>query len=653
MNNTTNIKENPFLIEPLRYVSSLRKNIWIVFVGMFIFTLIGIAMALKKESKSWSATSKIIRYDKKISTPSDIPYQFQDFNYETALETIRTRANLLKLIEKLELQATPESLFSKFEIKRGRNSDIIEIIFTTEDKVLAAKGANELGNIFIQNFFTIQNAAIEKISNYYEKSKSSKILELQNAKKDISLFLSSNNLVSLENELQMKYDQLNIIQLEKLQNQTTIETLKTTINEITIELKSLPDEVKLRYAVRSANKKGLEQKRKELQRMKKKYTPAHPKIKTILSEIAQIKKTMREVKSVAPDEITYGTNPLKSEITIQYSKTKIAFESAKNRDFSLTKQIENLKQNIADLSMLHKKYDQLIMKKNEAKNQLQLVSNRLYDLKMTIESSKEDFKFFEKAQEPKYPKKSYKKVIVIMLSILGFVLSIIFIIIKEFLNNSVKTKFDLRERFGIKELVQLPVDKVYSKKIKHSFSYLANSLIAATQSHSHLISVGSDIPESSHPNVISLLLEQLNQQKKRTLHVEITSDFTNQEDNEKCMSLEKLLLNATHINENIDKAYWCIEDDYSIYTPDVVEVDSLIKELKNLDYDYVLIQAPAYSKAEHLIPLIVEFSDTFILSTKFGVSSRKVIHKLMKRIEHLDITKIKGIINEAHKYFLY
>ena len=653
MNKPTKIKENLLLIEPLKFVSALRKNIWIILVGIVLFALIGIAIALKNESKSWSATAKIIRYDKKISTPSDVPYQFQDFNYETALETIRTRANLLELIKKLGLSTTPEALFSKFEIKRGRNSDIIEVIFTNEDKKIATQGANELSHIFIKNFFTIQNAAIKKISIYYEKSKADKILELEVAKRNISRFLSENQLVSLDNELQMKYKQLNIIQLERLQNQTNIKAMKTTIKELEISIKSLPDEVKLRYAVRSANKKSLEQKRKDLQKLRKKYTPAHPKIKTILSEIAQIKKTIKQVKSVEPDEVTYGANPLKSEITIQYSKTKIAYESAKNRDVSLKKQIQNLKENIAKLSSLQKKYDQLVMKKEEAKSQLLLVSNRLYDLQMTIGSSKEDFKFFEKAQEPKYPKPSYKKVIVIMLSILGAILAIVFILVKEFLNNTVKTKFDLSERFGIKELVQLPIDKTYSSKIKHSFSYLANSLISSMQSNSSIITVGSDIPKANNPNVISLLLEQLNQRETKTLHIEVISEIDADEENKKCMSIEKLLLNASHVNNNIDKAYWCIKEDYSIYTPNVEEISSLMHELKNLHYDYIIIQVPAYTEAEHLIPVVIELSDAFILTTKFGVSSRKVIHKLIKRIEHIDFKKIKGVINEAHKYFTY
>ena len=101
----------------MRYLSALRKNWWVVLLAGIIFTLGGIGISKAKESNSWSGIAKVIRYDKKISMPTDIPYQFQNFNYETALETIRTRANLLELIKRLDLSTTPEALYSKFEIK--------------------------------------------------------------------------------------------------------------------------------------------------------------------------------------------------------------------------------------------------------------------------------------------------------------------------------------------------------------------------------------------------------------------------------------------------------------------------------------------------------------------------------------------------------
>jgi polysaccharide biosynthesis transport protein len=655
MKNTAKIKENHYLIEPMRYLSALRKNWWVVLLVGIVFTFGGIGISKAKESKSWSGIAKVIRYDKKISMPTDIPYQFQNFNYETALETIRTRANLLELIKRLELRTTPESLYSKFEIKRGRNSDIIEVIYTTDTKELAPKGANTLSEIFIKNFYTIQNAAIEKIYAYYENSKQNKVTELEYAKKEIAKFLNKNDLISLKNELEMLYSQLNIIQLERLQNQTKTKAFKTAIREIRSSLKSLPDEVKLRYAVRSANKKALELKIKELQRLKKVYTSVHPKIKMIQSEIQQIKNTIKQEKSAAPDEVTYGSNPLKDEMKIELSKTKIAYATAINSEVALQVQIKELKKNITNLSSLKKQFDKLNTNKEEAQSQLKLVSDRLYDLKITIGSSKEDFKFFERAKEPKFPKPSYKKVIVTVLGVFGIILAIALIIVREFLNNSVKTKFDLSERFGIKEVVQLPIGKELTNDIKHSFSYLANSLISSSSDNTKLIAVGSDIPKGMSTNVISMLLEQLNQQNKNTLYVEIVTN-ADEEIAHKAFSLKnrpsKETLSVNHISENIDKAYWTIEQNYSIFIPEAESITLVVEQLRGLGYDYVIVQLPPYSEAEHFVPTLVDLSDAFLLIAEFGISSRKVIHQLVRRIEESSIDKIKGVINETHKYFI-
>jgi len=146
MSSPTKIKENLFLIEPMRYVAALQSNLLNIILIISAFGFLGYSFATKQSTKSWSATTKIIRYQKEVSSSSDIPYQFQNFNYSTALETIRSRTNLTEFIKELQLQEseTPESVFSKFNIKRGRKSEITEVTFTVNNAEMAAQGANTL-----------------------------------------------------------------------------------------------------------------------------------------------------------------------------------------------------------------------------------------------------------------------------------------------------------------------------------------------------------------------------------------------------------------------------------------------------------------------------------------------------------------------------
>jgi len=657
MEKSSYIKENFLLVEPHRILAALRKNIIYILLGTLAFALFAVYIVKKDNSKTWSATSKIIRYSKQISQSSDVPYQFQDFNYETALETIRSRSNLQELIERLDLNgtATPESLFSKFEIKRGRNSDIVEIIYTSSVQALAAKGANELSKIFIEKFNTVQNAAIERIYTYYDKSRELEVIKYQAAKKDIDDFLRKHGLTSLENELQIQYALLNKLKLQEQENEANIMEYNTSITEITTSLKSLPEEVKLRYAVRSANKKALELKLKELERQKQVYTEEHPKIMMLRSEVSQLKDTIASAGAVEPDEVTYGTNPMKSELRIILGKTKIKYITAKDTTKILQEQIKAVQKKLNMLTTLQQEYEKLIRKKNELKAQLDMVSNRLYDLKISIGSSKEDFKLFELAKKPHFPNPSYKKTIVILLTFAGLFLSTLFIMIREFLDKKMKTRFDLEKRFGIKDTVALPQQKGFSLSNKKAFSFLANQIIGQKISSPHIITLGADIIPKSSTSISSMLLEHLIYQGHKVLHIQSAIPTSNSHVKHRIdlvQSPDKQLYTPEKTNENVDTLYWDIQDDFSVFIPNETYLENTFKSLKALAYDYIVIDIPPYKGAEHLVPMFITYTDTFLLYVEFKTSKRNIVHDLMSQIDEKHIYKIKGVISEVHKYFL-
>lgn len=657
MEKPSHIKESLFLVEPRRILGALRKNILYILLGTVGFALFAVYFVKKDESKSWSATSKIIRYSKQISQSSDVPYQFQDFNYETALETIRSRGNLAELIERLDLNdtASPESLFSKFEIKRGRNSDIVEIIFTSPTQALAAKGANELSKIFLDKFNTIQNAAIERIYDYYDESRKLKVISYQSAKKDMDDFLSKHGLTSLENTLQIQYALLGKLKLQEQENKTDIMEYNTSISEIISTIKSLPEEVKLRYAIRSANKKALELKFKELERQKQVYTEEHPKIMMLRSEVKQLEETIKKAAAVEPDEVTYGTNPMKSELRIILGKTKIQYIAAQGITKSLETQMKSVQKYLAKLTILKQEYDQLERTKNETQEQLKMVSNRLYDLKVSIGSSKEDFKLFEYAKTPHYPNPSYKKTVVILLTFVGLFLFTLFIVVREVLDKKIKTKFDLVTRFGIEDTVALPNEVGFSPSNRKIFSFLANRIIGNNVSFPHIITLGADISPRTTSGVTKMFLEHLVYQEHKILHIQSSSTSldTLREDTIDLVSpLDTQNYTPTKSKEGIDTLYWEIKDDFAVFIPNKSALEESFMVLKSLDYNYIVIDVPAYQGAEHLIPMFVQCTDTFLLYTEFKTSRRNILNDFMLHIEENHINKIKGVIIDVHKYFL-
>ncbi len=656
MQRAKQIKENILLVEPRRIIAALHKNLINIIIGIVFFAGWGVYIAKKQEVKSWTATCKVIRYKKEVSRSTSIPYQFKDFNYKTALDTIRMRSNLLELIKKLDLNgSTPESLFSQFEIKRARSSDIVEISFTSSDRDIVAKVANTLSEIFIQSFYKTQNAAIERTYGYYKKNKEIKEKELQSVKQNIAIFLHENNLTSLKNALDSNYMLLRILKQQKLENQVRIESLKTSIKEIKNTLKKLPEEVKLRYEIRSANKKALELKEKELKRLQKVYAEAHPKIKLLKSEVKQLKDTIKVTKKVEPDVLSYGQNPIKQELRIQLNKKKIAHKAAQNINHSLQIQIEHIEKSIVSLNSLNKHFEQLQRKKEEIKQQLEILTDRLYNIKISIGSSKEDFKILERAKRPEFPNPTHKKLIVILFTILGFILFVGFVTIREFLSGRIKTKFDLQKRFGITDTIELSQEKNLSSRSKQIFSFLANRIIAKPIPPAHIITLSTDIPPKIPSMISEMMLEHLIFQKAKILFIK--ASVHPYYDKEKyTIDMATPLSEQEYIPEkyskNVDALYWHIQDDYCIFFPNKKELDTVFEELKKSDYDYVLIDLPSYIEVEHLIPMCIKRCDSFILYTEFKTSLRKTVLDLMIHTDEQSLSKIKGVITNVHKYFI-
>ena len=120
MKNNKLKRDNYFNINIFYYLKILSKKAGLI-IFLSILTIVSCYYLIKKyDIVQYQAIAKIIRYDKRISMPKDVPYKFQNFNYDTALQTIRTRKNLNQLIDELKLNTSAEKLYSSFEIKRKR-----------------------------------------------------------------------------------------------------------------------------------------------------------------------------------------------------------------------------------------------------------------------------------------------------------------------------------------------------------------------------------------------------------------------------------------------------------------------------------------------------------------------------------------------------
>ena len=661
MKTKTNSVDSDFLINPLYYLKVLKYKAVLIILITVISLIAGVSLAQNTIKPTYKATAKLIRYDKKISMPRDIPYKFQNFNYDTALQTIRTRKNLIEVIAALKLKTSIEKLYSAFEIKRARNSDIIEIRYINKDIQKAVQGANVLSEIFLKNFYEVQNAATKEIYAYYEEQKIliQKDIDISLLKKES--FIKKYKVLSLDIQKDNKYKQLNEIQLDLISTKVLQKEFFIKVQEINKNLKEIPQEIQLKYSIRSANKKGLDNKKKELRRLKQRYTLHNPKVKKIVDEITAMETEifMRKHKKSIPDETTYGNNPIVTALKIEESKSRVGIVSSQTKIRQLEKQQKLIQKEIITLNNLEKRFR--IYEKELTNNYslMNTITQRLNEVKMALESSLEDFKFLERATQPKYAQKSYKKAIVILFGFLGFSLSIAAVLLLEFFNHSIKESFDLEKRFGINVLGTLLDQKEKACLInKYTNEFLDNFISSCSNfKNTKIILFGSDISQTGKSTIIEKLLHFLSHQNTNTLYIQTVPK--KEEEIEKSILNDALFNNKdidfssfNQINKYTHKAYLLIDEKNEYDLVSTKSCEKFFNSLKNSSYDYIFIETSNCTTNPYLFASLAQFSSFICLVCKYRFSNRKYLQELITILQNKNIKNIKGVLNVIHKKYI-
>ncbi len=653
---TKDIKTDDFFtINPFYYLKVLTYKTPIILLVTLISVLISVYYANTYNTVTYKAVSKIIRYDKKISMPRDVPYKFQNFNYDTTLQTIRTRKNLNEVINELNLDTSVEKLFSSYEIRRRKSSDIIEIFFVHNDKKIAVRGADLLTEIFLKNFYEIQNAATTEVLKYYKLQKIDLEKVLEDLESQKSAFNTKNKILSLDVQKDYKYEQLNEIALNLIDTKVLKNEYTTKIKEITAKLNSIPKEVQLEYSVRSADLKAIDEKEKELSRLKQKYTQFNPKIKTLKKQIEKMisNYSNNKNKKNIPDEITYGNNPLFTALVIELSQSNIGVVSSKNRVVELLKQKEITQNEIKKLNLLEKEYSSIDKQLKEKKQLMNLITKRLNELKIVLDSTQEDFKFLERAKTPRFAESNYKKAIVLASAVFTSICMIGFFLLKSFFDFKIKEPFDIQTRFNIKLLGKF-TDTKEEKIIKKDSLNFINNFVKSTKDKK-IVLVSSDLEKTGKTYIIELLTYFSSNIKRKTLFIQTVNSNTQEIKDSliDCSSSNVLNLNNVNvINDYIDKLYIINDETNDYHLANIKSTSKLFEELKNSSYEQIIFEVPAYDTNPYFFTNLAAYSDLILLVFKSNYSNRKNIDLLINEIKTLGLKHVQGVLNVINKNFV-
>ena len=638
---------------------TIKRKILFICIVAFIAMIIGGIFAKFTVENSWKAECILIRHKKNLAAKTDVPYLYQEMDYNTILQSIKMRKNLQAVIDSLKLDTAPENIYGAFKVSRGSRSNLISIKATSKDRNTAVNMANMLGEIFIYNYIKILNSSTIKIYDYYKAQRNVYEDRLITIQDSLQNFRDTNKILSLEKETQNQYDNLKVLELELMNTDMNVTSLKTKITDIAERIKDLPEKVELTSTVSATQKKDLAAKKNELTLLKKKYTEKNPKIVKLKSEIKALEKDI-ETKSdeeIIPDQTTYGKNEFRQSLLLEKTQYENEVIASEKKIGEYRKKIASIKEQLKSLSPLEREYYDI--KNNEAtiREQLKKIKNRLVETKIAMDSNLSDFEVLEKAVAPKYPEASGKKMIVIVFGFLAFIGLFLLFAGKEFLDFSIKSDFDFQEILKIKLLGEIPnkdsvPPPIFYSQIQIMYGQL-NSLLPDKKPA--VITIGNDVPETGSTFIIQELSELMISQNKKILWIEsideTSDDITQFEINRFLYNAKSLAQkNINIITDQLHKAYFLCDENTFKRVLDFKQLNEFFSQFQS--YDIIIWELFDVHFNLHLFTTIASSSDMLAFVARFRHSNRTQLSNAVEFLKDNTTIPIVGILNDIKKpYF--
>ncbi|NOR44791.1 MAG: hypothetical protein GQ534_04325 [Candidatus Delongbacteria bacterium] len=645
-------KSATFKIDIRTLLLTVKKKILFIIIFPFFTLIIAGLIANFTLTTKWKVSTSIIAHDKNISK-IDLPYMYQQLDFKTVVPTIVMRQNLKEINKRLNLGLSPNELIKLISISKNKTK-IIKIFSTHENVETAVKIANTTAEVFIDYYSNLMNSSGYKILEYYKEKKTTIKNEISKYKKKSSDFFKKNEIISIENELAMKFEQLNSFELELYQNKMSVNGIQTRIFDMSNKISELEPEIQLKYDTNTNYTKDISVLEEELATLKEKYTDKNPKVLKVKDKIAKLKASDKKDAKPVPDRITYGKNPFREILIIDKSKAESVLKAVNNRIGELGILIDKIRLSLNNISKIENEYYE-IKRMLDLNNQLLSdIENKINKTRMALDSNVNDFEIIERAYKPQYAESSGKKIFAILGGFLGFIMALFLVVAKELLDFTIKSEFDIKEMLNIKFLGKFPNKKEANKSLFYSALqiFMGDLLQIANSTAKPIIALAGDQGGIGKSFIIENAITMLKSKKKKILYIDTSKKILPEQ---KEFLINDLIYEMVDRNisvekhEGYDKLYFKIDD--KAFTT-IVEGEHLMYLKKKIEeYDYVFWELFDLEYNPQLFLTIVSSLDLLLFVGRFRISKREIYKNIISFLEEKNIVHLAGVLNYVDKYY--
>ena len=336
-----------------------------------------------------------------------------------------------------------ENYFARLKIAPVRNNRLVEISFEANDRILAARMANTLADVYIENDLDSRLQMTSKATSWLTERLSNIKEALRESEEKLQAYRESEKLVEVGGVTTLTAEQLSNLG-DKLvlakQNtaiaQASLSQVRGLKNKSIESLLTVPEVIQ--DSLVSTLRQQESQAAREVKSLSKRYGPKHPKMK-------QANADLEEARAAVKKRVNEVISGLEKQYQVARAKQR-AIEGS-------------IKSTKSEMQTINRKSYQLGVLEREVESNRQLYDLFLNRFKETSETSgldKTNARVSDPAVPTILPVKPKKKLIVLIAGFVGLFFGVVLAFLLEHLDNTFKRSNDLEDKLGLPVLGLLP-----------------------------------------------------------------------------------------------------------------------------------------------------------------------------------------------------
>jgi capsular exopolysaccharide synthesis family protein len=551
------------------------------------------------------------------------------------------------------------------EVSGGKQSQIINISYTSDDPEKAAEIINALSEAYIQFGLESRLSEVKNTQSWLSEQYAQLKTQLQDSENKLSAFRNQQGMVDTAQQQRTANTQLQTLNSELIRAQTQLSSAEEqyfAIQNVKADSKSL-------YSIgpvlqnKTANDMVKEDARlsQRVNELEERYGNKHPKMIAARSEL-----------NSAQNALKAEVNKVVQNIERDYRLAKVQVKNINDLIAKNTLGIQSLQGDNFALVSLERKVE-------NNRRVYESFQSRLMEANVKSEFTASNVQIIDRATVPKAPFKPNIKLIIMLAGVFGVFFGVVLAFLREALDNTFKTPDDIEEKLAVPALGITPVVKKLKSSTIPEKQYLEDSRSPFAESI-NTIRTGLVFSNIDNPPKTILVTSSTGSEGKSTLAINLASAFSQlgktlllevdlrKPSIAKNLELQNKLgltdLVMGKVGPDTSSFKTDINGQFSIITCGTVprnplellssqKFDKVLASLKN-HFDYIILDGPPTLPVSDSC-ILANKVDAVIFTVKAESTKIKVAKEAVTRLQTLNANVIGTVLTvaEPHKMSYY